>query len=159
MNKISGGREDLKIEYNNACDFITGTNGREIIYKQFYHNRDKDIYNGYATLGPHRDDIDFYINGKDAKKYGSQGQQRSAALSLKLSEIYLVKEMIGDTPVLLLDDVLSELDRNRQKTLLQNMNDIQTLITCTGLDELIENNFPVNRAFHIVNGSVESPGK
>ncbi|HJA99750.1 MAG TPA: DNA replication and repair protein RecF, partial [Candidatus Mediterraneibacter merdavium] len=79
-------------------------------------------------------------------------QQRTAALSLKLSEIELVKKVIRDTPVLLLDDVLSELDKHRQNYLLDSIHDIQTIITCTGLDEFVNNRFSINKIFHIKNG-------
>ena len=88
-----------------------------------------------TSVGPHRDDLLFSIGEVDIRKFGSQGQQRTSALSLKLSEIELVKRSIHDTPVLLLDDVLSELDSNRQNYLLNSIHDTQTLITCTGLDE------------------------
>ena len=94
------------------------------------------------------------MNGIDIRKFGSQGQQRSAALSLKLSEIYLVRSMIHDQPVLLLDDVLSELDSSRQKYLLKSIRDIQTFITCTGVEEFVQNQFPLNRIFEVVNGCV-----
>ena len=94
-------------------------------------------------------------NGIDIRHFGSQGQQRSAALSLKLSEIRLVKESIGDMPVLLLDDVLSELDNSRQKMLLQNIEPIQTFLTCTGMDGLIEHHFPMNKVFHIGDGMIK----
>lgn len=90
----------------------------------------------------------------DIRKFGSQGQQRTAALSLKLSEIELVKQEIKDTPVLLLDDVLSELDSSRQKYLLDGIHDIQTLITCTGLDEFVENRFEINKVFRVSDGVV-----
>ena len=90
----------------------------------------------------------------DIRKFGSQGQQRTAALTLKLSEIELVKKMIKDTPVLLLDDVLSELDSSRQNYLLNSIHDIQTLITCTGLDEFINNRFHINKIFHVEEGTV-----
>ena len=90
----------------------------------------------------------------DIRKFGSQGQQRTAALSLKLSEIELVKHTIGDTPVLLLDDVLSELDGSRQNYLLNSIHDIQTIITCTGLDEFVKNNFQIHRIFEVKDGHV-----
>lgn len=93
-------------------------------------------------------------NGIDIRKFGSQGQQRTAALSLKLSEIYLVKKVIKDTPILLLDDVLSELDSNRQTYLLESIHDIQTLITCTGLDDFINHQFQINKVFKVVNGHI-----
>ena len=92
--------------------------------------------------------------GMDIRKFGSQGQQRTAALSLKLSEIELVKKVIRDTPVLLLDDVLSELDKNRQEYLLDSIHDIQTIITCTGLDEFVNHRFEIDQVFLIKNGSV-----
>ena len=94
------------------------------------------------------------VNGIDIRKYGSQGQQRTAALSLKLSEIYLVKKRIKDTPVLLLDDVLSELDSSRQNYLLKSIHDIQTLITCTGLDDFVNNRFKINKVFQVVDGRI-----
>ena len=90
--------------------------------------------------------------GLDIRKFGSQGQQRTAALSLKLSEIELVKQVIHDTPILLLDDVLSELDKHRQNYLLDSIHDIQTIITCTGLDEFVNHRFSINKIFHIRNG-------
>lgn len=104
--------------------------------------------------GPHRDDIIFLIDNVDIRKYGSQGQQRTAALSLKLAEIEIVKKQIGDTPILLLDDVLSELDSSRQNYLLNSIHNIQTIMTCTGLDEFINNRFNVNRIFKVTNGKV-----
>ena len=95
------------------------------------------------------------LDGVDIRKYGSQGQQRTSALSLKLSEISLVKKNINSTPVLLLDDVLSELDGNRQNYLLNSLSDTQTIITCTGLDEFVKNRFQVDKVFHVVKGQVE----
>ena len=108
-----------------------------------------------TTVGPHRDDMLFSVDGVDIRKYGSQGQQRTSALSLKLSEISLVKKNINSTPVLLLDDVLSELDGNRQNYLLNSLSDTQTIITCTGLDEFVKNRFQVDKVFHVVKGQVE----
>ena len=90
----------------------------------------------------------------DIRRFGSQGQQRTCALSLKLSEILLVKKMIHDTPVLLLDDVLSELDSSRQNYLLNSICDTQTIITCTGLDEFVRNRFQINRVFEVAGGQV-----
>ena len=107
-----------------------------------------------SSVGPHRDDLLFSIGDVDIRKYGSQGQQRTSALSLKLSEIELVRKSISDTPVLLLDDVLSELDSSRQNYLLNNISDTQTIITCTGLDEFVRNRFTVNRVFEVIAGHV-----
>ena len=98
----------------------------------------------------------FLVNNKDVKIYGSQGQKRTVALSLKLSEIELVKNIIHDTPILLLDDVLSELDNNRQNFLLDSIGDIQTIITCTGLDEFISSRLSVNKIFRVINGSISN---
>lgn len=88
-----------------------------------------------------------------------QGQQRTSALSLKLSEIELVRKSIHDTPVLLLDDVLSELDSNRQNYLLNSICDTQTIITCTGLDEFIRNRFEINKVFEVISGQVFEKGQ
>ena len=107
-----------------------------------------------TTVGPHRDDMRFSVDNIDIRKYGSQGQQRTSALSLKLSEIDLVKRSIHNTPVLLLDDVLSELDSNRQNYLLNSIADIQTMITCTGLEEFVKNRFCINKIFQVVSGNV-----
>ena len=107
-----------------------------------------------TTVGPHRDDMLFSIDGIDIRKFGSQGQQRTSALSLKLSEIDLVKKSIHNTPVLLLDDVLSELDSNRQNYLLNSITDIQTIITCTGLEEFVKNRFQINKIFQVISGEV-----
>jgi DNA replication and repair protein RecF len=96
----------------------------------------------------------FSNDGVDIRKFGSQGQQRTAALSLKLSEIDLVKKVINNTPVLLLDDVLSELDSNRQNYLLNSISDIQTIITCTGVEEFVKNRFEINQIFHVKEGKV-----
>lgn len=147
--KLSGNREKLEliyepgIEMDNFENIISNTRERDIKYK-------------CTGQGPHKDDIIFNINGRDVRKYGSQGQQRTAALSLKLAEIELVKKLIKDTPVLLLDDVLSELDSNRQNFLLDSIGDIQTIITCTGLDDFINNRFSINKIFKVINGEVKS---
>ena len=117
-------------------------------------NKEKDLRIKSTSVGPHRDDIAFLVGDIDIRKYGSQGQQRTAALSLKLSEIELVKKSIHDTPVLLLDDVLSELDKHRQNYLLDSIHDIQTLITCTGVDEFVNHRFSINKVFHVQSGQV-----
>ena len=149
--KLSGGKEDLIVKYEpdvRIDDFES----------RMKENQEKDIRFKLTSTGPHRDDFSFIVNGIDIRKYGSQGQQRTAALSLKLSEIELVKKMTKDTPLLLLDDVLSELDSNRQNYLLNSIGDIQTIITCTGLDEFINNRFKINRVYNITNGIAEMKG-
>ena len=117
--------------------------------------RDMDLKYQTTQVGPHRDDICFYINGIDVRKFGSQGQQRTAALSLKLAEIELVKKMIHDTPILLLDDVMSELDSNRKAYLLDSIKDVQTIVTCTGYDDFIKSRLRIDQIYKVTNGSVE----
>ena len=118
-------------------------------------NQEKDIKLKQTSVGPHRDDFSFMTGNIDIRKFGSQGQQRTAALSLKLSEIEIVKKITKDTPVLLLDDVLSELDSNRQNYLLNSIGNIQTIITCTGLDEFVNNRFEINKVFKVVEGTIQ----
>ena len=122
--------------------------------KKLKAGQDRDIRAKMTSVGPHRDDFSFLIGDVDIRKFGSQGQQRTAALSLKLSEIELVKKITKDTPVLLLDDVLSELDSNRQNYLLNSIGDIQTIITCTGLEEFVNNRFDINKIFRVADGVV-----
>ena len=104
--------------------------------------------------GPHRDDLLFQIKNLDIRRFGSQGQQRTTALSLKLAEIELVRRSSKDSPILLLDDVLSELDGNRQHYLLESIHDVQTLITCTGIEDFIENDFRIDKLFYVSDGMV-----
>ena len=145
--KISGGKENLILSYEPSIDDI-------FFEDELLKARNKDLKLCQTTVGPHRDDMLFSIDNVDIRKYGSQGQQRTSALSLKLSEIDLVKKNINNTPVLLLDDVLSELDSNRQNYLLNSISDIQTIITCTGLEEFVKNRFQVNKIFQVVSGQI-----
>ncbi|MBQ8245553.1 MAG: DNA replication/repair protein RecF [Lachnospiraceae bacterium] len=145
--RLSGGKEELKIKYEpdtSVDDFES----------KLFMNMDRDMKLKMTSVGPHRDDFVFQIGGMDARKFGSQGQQRTAALSLKLAEIELVKKITNDTPVLLLDDVLSELDSSRQQLLLSAMGDIQTIITCTGLEEFVNNRFRINKVYRVTDGKV-----
>lgn len=147
--KLSGDREQLEIIYEPCVK-------EQDFESELVRVRDRDLKFKCTNIGPHKDDMCFLINGMDVRKYGSQGQQRTAALSLKLAEIELVKQIIHDTPVLFLDDVLSELDSRRQNFLLDSIGNIQTIITCTGLDEFINNRFSINKIFKVVNGTVSS---
>ncbi len=144
---LTNGKEQIMIEYEKSCK-------KEELYEQIVSNRKKDIRFRTTSTGPHRDDLMFSSQNMDLRKYGSQGQQRTAALSLKLSEIQIVEQLIHDTPILLLDDVLSELDSNRQHQLLNSLKNVQTFITCTGLDEFIQNRFNINEVYRVVEGSV-----
>lgn len=145
--KLSGGKEDLTIHYE--PDVLI-----EDYEKTLAVNQERDVKLKQTVTGPHRDDFSFIVGDIDIRKFGSQGQQRTAALSLKLSEIELVRKMTKDNPVLLLDDVLSELDSSRQNYLLSTIGDIQTIVTCTGLDEFVNNRFEIDRVFHIENGKI-----
>ena len=109
----------------------------------------------YKRQGPHRDDLRFKVGGIDIRKFGSQGQQRTAALSLKLSEIRLIEQVTGEKPILLLDDVLSELDAGRQSWLLESIQDIQTLISCTGLDDFVNSRISLDKVFRVKEGIVQ----
>ncbi len=146
---LTGGKEEIQLIYEPNVK-------KEDLKKQLFQGRDRDLKFKLSSVGPHRDDFCIRVNGIDIRRFGSQGQQRSAALSLKLSEIYLVKNIIKDKPVLLLDDVLSELDSSRQNYLLKSIDRIQTFITCTGMDEFIHSQFTVNKVFEIVNGTVQN---
>lgn len=144
---ISGGRESLVLGYEPNVSV-----GQ--FEKKICMGRDMDIRMKTTTTGPHRDDVSFLADGVDIRKFGSQGQQRTAALSLKLSEIELVRELARDHPVLLLDDVLSELDGGRQEQLLSGIRDIQTMITCTGVEDFVNHRFPIDRIYRVANGRV-----
>ncbi len=145
--KLSGDREKLIIHYEPDVEI-------EEFEQKLRHNQDRDIKSKITSTGPHRDDFSFMIENVDIRRYGSQGQQRTAALSLKLSEIELVKKITKDNPILLLDDVLSELDSNRQNYLLNSIGDIQTIITCTGLEEFVNHRFEINRVYRVSEGTV-----
>jgi DNA replication and repair protein RecF len=145
--RISGGKENLILKYEPNIDDI-------FFEDELSKMKNKDLKLCQTTVGPHRDDMLFSNDGVDIRKFGSQGQQRTAALSLKLSEIDLVKKVINNTPVLLLDDVLSELDSNRQNYLLNSISDIQTIITCTGVEEFVKNRFEINQIFLVKEGKI-----
>lgn len=145
--RLTGGKEQLSLTYESSI-------GEMSMEQALKKNRERDLRMKSTSVGPHRDDLCFLSGDLDIRKFGSQGQQRTAALSLKLAEIELVKRIIGDTPILLLDDVLSELDKNRQNYLLDSIHDIQTVITCTGLDEFVNHRFSINKIFHVKSGHV-----
>ena len=152
-SKLTGGKEHLSIYYE------PNVTAQELEEK-LHRSRERDMFLKQTSIGPHKDDFSFIVVGEnsdegiDIRKFGSQGQQRTASLSLKLSEIEIVKKSKNENPVLLLDDVLSELDSNRQNYLLNTIGDIQTIITCTGLDEFVNNRFEIDKLFKVVNGTV-----
>lgn len=132
--KISGGKEELRLSYETPLKSNDTDALRAELYEKLEEAREKDKRLGYCSVGPHRDDIYVEINGQDARKFASQGQQRTVALAMKLGEVGLYKKESGETPVLLLDDVFSELDEERRKILLDVTRDVQSLITCTEFD-------------------------
>ncbi len=144
--KLSGEKENLQIIYDPCAQ-------EENLEESIARSRTSDKKQKTTLIGPHRDDIGFYIGQMDIRRFGSQGQQRTVALSLKLAEIELVKILVKDNPVLLLDDVLSELDGKRQNQLLSAIDQIQTVITCTGLEDFVTNRFPIDRIFRVVSGT------
>lgn len=142
--KITEGKENLYLQYEQSY-FIEGKDSvSDMIQTDWYLNKlqenlEEDIYHMSTSIGPHRDDMSFIVNDMDLKKYGSQGQQRTAILALKLSELEYIKSEVGEYPILLLDDVMSELDNERQQSLLKFIkNRIQTLITTTTDDPFRE---------------------
>lgn len=145
---LTGGQEEIEVNYKPNCQ-------SQDLGRRLFMEGDRDVLLGTTTVGPHRDDMIFYIGGQEIKTYGSQGQKRTAALSLKMAEIEIVENKIGEKPILLLDDVLSELDRSRQNYLLENIKGIQTIITCTGLEEFVKNGININQTFEIVEGRIK----
>ncbi len=145
--RLSGKKEKLVIQYeaNSTADQFADDLRRTL---------EKDKYMKSTSVGPHKDDLSFISNDIDLRRFGSQGQQRTCALSLKLSEIELVRHLIGESPVLMLDDVLSELDSGRQNYLLDAIGGVQTFITCTGLDEFVNNRFEIDKLYQVDNGTV-----
>jgi len=116
---------------------------------------DKDIQRGYSTIGPHRDDLGLIINDIDIRQYGSQGQQRTTALSLKLSEIEIIKKEVGESPILIMDDVLSELDVARQNQLIEFTKGIQTFITTTELSDVLKKFEDTSGVYIIKEGTID----
>ncbi len=132
---ITENNEEIKIEY--VSDF----DSKENFLKKLKNNRKLDIMKGYTTKGIHRDDFNIYINGNLVNVYGSQGQHRTVILSLKMSELKVIYDEIGENPILLLDDFMSELDEKRRNNFLSNIRDTQVLVTCTDKFMLEKNNF------------------
>ena len=155
-NKITLSKEDLELKYSSNINIIDNKSEMEKEYlRKLQKNNEKDIECRSTCIGPHRDDIIMTINNKDLKTYGSQGQQRTAVLSIKLSEVELIKKERGIYPILLLDDVFSELDEERRKYLIKSFRDMQTLITVTDAIDLKEMDHIEKTVFHIENGKLK----
>lgn len=144
---LTSEREIIKVIYEKNVD-------ENNYFEELRDKRYVDLKYQSTSVGPHRDDISFIVNDTDVKKYGSQGQQRTVALSLKLAEIELVRKMIKDNPILLLDDVMSELDSTRRDALLTYISDIQTIITCTGYDDFIKERLNIDKIYKVTGGKI-----
>ncbi|MGL5084489.1 MAG: DNA replication/repair protein RecF [Clostridium sp.] len=150
--EITSGKEQIKFKYVSTIKDIE--NIKEDFYKMLKQNRKRDIDKGITSVGPHRDDFLVLINDVDTKIYGSQGQQRTAVLTMKFSSLNIIKELTGEYPVLLLDDVLSELDFSRKKYILSTIGGIQTIITCTGIEDLTNYLDKYSKVFKVKNGEI-----
>lgn len=138
---ISDGKENLHIRYRTLSGLrpdMTEAEIATILQKRLESSVRDDIFRGNTGIGPHRDDLDFKINDEILKVYGSQGQQRTAVLALKLAELQLVRELTDETPVLLLDDVMSELDMKRRASLVDALQDCQVFISCTDTESILK---------------------
>jgi len=146
---ITGNAEELSVTYKNNVDPAE-------FLARLEKSRERDITLGTTSVGIHKDDLVFLLNGVDARTYGSQGQRRCVSLSLKLAEIELIKAEAAKNPILLLDDVLSELDNKRQKSLIESIGGIQTIITCTGIDILRPDYFGEKavKIYNVENGKI-----
>lgn len=157
-HRIISETENLKLQYQ--CSFLNGEEDLDQIAEKFKNSlsekKSEEMRRGQACTGPHRDDILFFINGNDAAKYASQGQQRTVVLALKLSELDIITDKTGEAPILLLDDVLAELDDIRQNYLLKSINsDTQTIITSVDT-VLFEDEFLKDvKIFNIENGTIK----
>lgn len=155
---ISQGKEKLDIQYKTTLS-LSNDSQKSSIYRQlldkYEESKQRELDRGTTIIGPHRDDLVFYVNDKNIQTYGSQGQQRTTALSVKLAEIELMKEMTGEYPVLLLDDVLSELDNHRQTHLLKTIEKkVQTFLTTTSLDGVDTDLLNEPKIFHVSAGQI-----
>ena len=150
---LSHGTEALSLIYEKNMEA-----DEDQFFSKLRSTAQRDILLGSTHTGPHRDDIAMRITAagstQDVRVYGSQGQQRTTALSMKLAELELMEEEIGTPPILLLDDVMSELDSSRQNDLIRSMQEIQTIITCTGLEDLIRHRMNIDHMFYVENGYI-----
>ncbi len=145
-NNITNNKEEIKIEYLTDCL-------KEDEFREFLKNRRKlDIIKGYTTRGIHRDDFQIYLNNILVNVYGSQGQHRTAMLSLKIAELQVIYDEIGENPILLLDDFMSELDESRRNKFMENIKDTQVIITCT---DRINNINSENNIFYVKDGNIK----
>ncbi|QHI72260.1 DNA replication/repair protein RecF [Aminipila terrae] len=153
---ITNGREKLHVQYESNVPFMKNLEDQKSLFlEKINENLEKDLLRRSTSVGPHRDDLKITINGIDIRKYGSQGQQRTAALSLKLAEIMLIKDETEEDCILLLDDVLSELDEERQNYLINSLSGIQLFITSAELSEKVKSTLPEGKRFYVENGKIK----
>lgn len=153
---ITNGKEKLHVKYEANVPFMKNLEEQRALFiDKLNLNLERDLSRRTTSVGPHRDDLKITVNGIDIRKYGSQGQQRTAALSLKLAEIMLIKEETNEDCILLLDDVLSELDEERQNYLINSLSNIQLFITSAELSEKVKSTLPEGKTFYVSNGHIE----
>ncbi|MEE0691593.1 MAG: DNA replication/repair protein RecF [Lachnospiraceae bacterium] len=154
-SSITNGKESLFLEYNPNISYMESLNELEgYFYDEIKKSFNNDIRQRTTTRGPHKDDISFYVNGINMRNFGSQGQQRTCALSLKLAELNLIKEETDEDAVLLLDDVMSELDAARQEYLIKTLQNNQIFVTTTDIDQKIMDSFPDSKIIYIEKGKL-----
>ena len=150
---ITSQKEEILFKYESTVKDLS--NIQESIYNQLVKNRKRDKERGITSVGPHRDDFTVLINNVDVKAYGSQGQQRTAILTIKFASLKIIKEITTEYPVLLLDDVLSELDFSRKRYILSTIGEIQTIITCTGIEDLTSYLDDKSKVFKVKDGEIK----
>ncbi len=153
--KITGNKENIEVLYKSNIkneEEKDAEKKKKIFIETMKKRREQDLERGYTTCGPHKDDLSITINGIDVRNFGSQGQQRTAVLSLKLSEIEIVKAETGEYPILLLDDVMSELDEGRQRELIKSLGNVQIFVTMTEIPELLKEDIKDGRIFYVEGG-------
>ncbi len=157
QRQLTNGKENLSITYESSLTGNIYEDDIALIFKQnLVNNKDREIDRGYTLCGPHRDDIVFKVNDIDLRKFGSQGQQRTTALALKMAELEFMKSEVGEYPVLLLDDVFSELDKNRREALINIIGDkIQTFITTTEIKDLADIKICARDIFKVNKGEIK----
>ena len=154
-SRLSGGKETLGLAYAPNVAYGPGQDVEGLLLQALTQSAREDIRRGFTTVGPHRDDLAVYIGDVDVRAFGSQGQQRTAALSIKLSELALLQEETGETPVLLLDDVLSELDPSRQRFLMESVAGCQCFLTCTALEGVRGSGLEVGAVYRCQEGTLQ----
>jgi len=155
QKQITNNKENLVLEYlPNVKVAKSILEQQEVLYKKTKESFNNDLRLRTTTRGPHKDDFTFMVNNVNMRSFGSQGQQRTCALSLKLAELKLIKEETGENPILLLDDVMSELDLERQEFLLETLKDNQVFITSTSIEEQLKNTFQKNNTYYVKKGEI-----